>query len=143
VFQVTFDARDPQALAAFWQQALAPLGYQAASPPPGFADWPQFLTAQGVPESEWDSAAALVDAGGLGPRVFFQRVPEPKSAKNRVHLDLGTGGGPGVPIEQQRAALEGAVRRLEQLGATLVARNEQLGVVWAVMNDPEGNEFCA
>jgi Glyoxalase-like domain len=143
VFQVTFDAHDPATLADFWQHALAHLGYVPAPPPPGFADWPAFLAAQGVPESEWDSAAALVDPSGVGPRLFFQRVPEPKTAKNRVHLDLGSGGGPGVPVEQQRVAVDAAVARLEQFGATFVERAEALGVVWAVMHDPEGNEFCA
>jgi hypothetical protein len=143
LFQVTFDAANPAALSAFWQQALAPLGYQPAPPPAGFADWPAFLAAQGVPESEWNSAAALVDPSGRGPRLFFQRVPEPKTAKNRVHLDLGSGGGPGIPVEQQRAAVDAAVERLQQLGATFVERSEELGVVWAVMHDPEGNEFCA
>jgi hypothetical protein len=143
VFQVTFDAADPAALSGFWEQALAPLGYVPAPPPAGFADWPAFLAAQGVPESEWNSAAALVDPSGQGPRLFFQRVPEPKTAKNRVHLDLGSGGGPGVPAEQQRAAVDAAVARLQQLGATFVERAEELGVVWAVMHDPEGNEFCA
>lgn len=143
MFQVTFDAHDPAALAGFWQQALAPLGYVSAPPPPGFADWPAFLAAQGIPETEWNSAAALVDPSGVGPRLFFQRVPEPKTAKNRVHLDLGSGGGPGVPVEQQRLAVDAAVARLEQLGATFVERSEALGVVWAVMHDPEGNEFCA
>ncbi len=143
MFQVTFDAADPAALSGFWRQALAHLGYQPAPPPGGFADWPEFLAAQGVPETEWNSAAALVDPSGQGPRLFFQRVPEPKTAKNRVHLDLGSGGGPGVPVEQQRAAVDAAVARLEGLGATFVERSEELGVVWAVMHDPEGNEFCA
>ena len=143
MFQVTFDAADPAALSGFWRQALAPLGYEPAPPPPGYADWPEFLAAQGVPESEWNSAAALVDPSGQGPRLFFQRVPEPKTAKNRVHIDLGSGGGPSVPVDDQRAAVDDAVRRLEQLGATFVERSEELGVVWAVMLDPEGNEFCA
>ncbi len=143
MFQVAFDAADPAALSEFWRQALAPLGYQPATPPAGFADWPEFLAAQGVPESEWNSAAALVEPSGHGPRLFFQRVPEPKTAKNRVHIDLHSGGGPSVPVEQQRVAVDAAVARLEQLGATFVERAEELGVVWAVMRDPEGNEFCA
>jgi hypothetical protein len=123
--------------------ALAHLGYVQSPPPAGFADWPEFLAAQGVPESEWDSAAALVDPSGVGPRLFFQRVPEPKTAKNRVHLDLGSGGGPSVPVEQQREKVDAAVARLQGLGATFVERAEELGVVRAVMLDPEGNEFCA
>lgn len=143
MFQVAFDAADPAALSEFWRQALAPLRYEPARPPAGFADWPEFLAAHGVPESDWNSAAAIVDTNGQGPRLFFQRVPEPKTAKNRVHIDLHSGGGAGVPVEQQREAVQAAVTRLEELGATFIEHAEELGVVWAVMRDPEGNEFCA
>jgi hypothetical protein len=90
-----------------------------------------------------DSASAIVDPAGVGPRVFFQRVPEPKTVKNRVHLDLHSGGGPDVPIEVRRARTEDAAARLAKLGATRVEAREQLGVYWVVMRDPEGNEFCA
>ncbi|MCW2621906.1 MAG: hypothetical protein JWL64_1508 [Frankiales bacterium] len=136
--QITFDAADPIGLAAFWAAALP--GYQVQPPPPGFASWPEALTAWGLPESEHGRAAALV---GDGPRLFFQRVPEPKTAKNRVHLDLQSGGGPGVEPDAQRARVRAEVARLQALGAELVHECEELGVVWAVMTDPEGNEFCA
>jgi len=136
--QVVFDCRDPRALAEFWAAALP--GYALQPPPAGFATWEAFLQAQGVPQERWDSASALV---GDGPRLFFQQVPEPKTAKNRVHLDLHAGGGPGVPAEEQRARVRAEVRRLQALGASFVEEREELGVVWAVMTDPEGNEFCA
>ena len=136
--QVAIDCADPAALAAFWAQALP--GYQLQPPPPGFDSWEAFLEAQQVPEEEWNSRSALV---GDGPRLFFQRVPEPKTVKNRVHLDLHAGGGPAVPLEQQRANVRAAVARLTELGATFVEEREEMGVVWAVMTDPEGNEFCA
>ena len=139
-FQVTFDANDPARLAEFWAAAL---GYVVQPPPPGFDSWPEFLPAQGVPEEEHGAAAAIVDPEGKGPRVFIQRVPEAKAAKNRVHLDLGYGGGPRVPVDEQRERVREAVRRLEALGATHVEDREGLGVAWAVMLDPEGNEFCA
>ena len=70
-------------------------------------------------------------------------MPEPKTVKNRVHLDLHAGGGPSVPLDEQRANVRAAVARLEALGASFVEEREEMGVVWAVMADPEGNEFCA
>lgn len=139
-FQVTFDCADPAALAAFWAAAL---GYELQGPPPGFDDWPSFLTAQGVPPENWNAASAVVDPSGVRPRLFFQRVPEPKAGKNRVHLDLQSGGGLDVPIEQRRRRVEEEVTRLEKLGATRIGAREGMGVYWVVMRDPEGNEFCA
>ncbi len=127
-------------LSTFWAEAL---GYEVQPPPPDFDSWPAFLAAQGVPEDRWSSAAAIVDPAGVGPRVFFQRVPEPKTAKNRVHLDLRSGGGLDVPLDIRRARTEEAAARLERLGATRVKAVEELGVYWVVMRDPEGNEFCA
>ncbi len=139
-FQVTFDSLEPSRLAEFWAAAL---GYQLQPPPEGFASWEEFLAKQGVPEDQWGAASALVDPAGTGPRIFFQRVPETKTAKNRVHLDLGTGGGPSVPLARQQERVAVEARRLQGLGATLVTERAELGVAWAVMQDPEGNEFCA
>ena len=136
--QVAFDCADPAALAAFWAAALP--GYAIQPPPPGFDSWDAFLEAQGVPKALWNSRSAIV---GDGPRLFFQQVPEPKTAKNRVHLDLHAGGGPSVPVDEQRARVRAEVERLKALGATYVEEFEEMGVVWAVMADPEGNEFCA
>ncbi|MDT7572734.1 MAG: hypothetical protein QOE05_2908 [Actinomycetota bacterium] len=136
--QVAFDCADPGALAEFWAQALP--GYQLQPPPAGFGSWEAFLEAQHVPKEEWNSRSAIV---GDGPRLFFQRVPEPKTVKNRVHLDLHAGGGPSVPVEEQRTKVRAAVARLQGLGASFVEECEEMGVVWAVMTDPEGNEFCA
>jgi hypothetical protein len=136
--QVAIDCADPGALAQFWARALP--GYQVQPPPPGFDSWDAFLEAQHVPKELWNSRSAIV---GDGPRLFFQQVPEPKTGKNRVHLDLHAGGGPSVPIDEQRANVRAAVARLEGLGASFVEEREELGVVRAVMTDPEGNEFCA
>src|SRR3954454_3693793 len=86
--QVTFDCAEPARLAAFWAEAL---GYEVQRPPEGFGSWPELLASIGVPESEWDTRRAVVDPGGAGPRLFFQKVPEPKSVKNRVHLDVNVG----------------------------------------------------
>lgn len=138
--QVVIDAVDPAALSAFWATALADRGYAVPAPPGDFADWPAFLTANGVPEDRWNDASAIEAEGH--PRIFFQRVPEAKTVKNRVHVDLLAGGGPSVPIDVQRERVAAQVARLEDLGATRVDDHAELGVHWAVMRDPEGNEFC-
>ena len=138
--QVVIDAADPAAQARFWAAALADRGYAVPGPPGGFADWPAFLQAQGVPAERWNDASALEAPGH--PRIFFQRVPEAKTVKNRVHVDLLAGGGPSVPLEEQRERVATAVARLETLGATVVEEHTGLGVHWAVLRDPEGNEFC-
>ena len=99
-----------------------------------------FLAANGVPEERWNDASAI-EADGH-PRIFFQKVPEAKTLKNRVHIDLLAGGGPSVPLDEQRQRVATEVARLETLGATKVEERADLGVHWAVMRDPEGNEFC-
>ena len=90
--QVVFDAADPPALAAFWGEAI---GYEEEDPPEGFDSWEAWAVANDLPREEWENYASRVDPDGVGPRLFFQRVPEPKTAKNRVHLDLSVSGGPG------------------------------------------------
>jgi hypothetical protein len=127
--QVTFDCADPGRLATFWAEAL---GYVLNPPPEGHESWPAFLTAIGVPESEWNSRSAIVDPDGRGPRLFFQRVPEPKAVKNRVHLDLNVG----------PDAVDAAVERLVAAGATRVGEVAEMGQRWVMMTDPEGNELC-
>lgn len=123
--QLSFDANNPPKLADFWAQAL---GYVHQPPPPGFATWEEFAIKNNIPFDSADDYAALIDPDGKGPRLLFQRVPEGKTAKNRMHLDLRTG-------------LD-AVDRLVGLGATRVREhNDQTGH-WVVMLDPEGNEFC-
>ena len=141
--QIVFDALDPPRLARFWAAALEDRGYREPDPPDGAADWPTWLRAQGVPEEAWDDVRVIEDADGGQPRIYIQRVPEPKTAKNRVHLDLLAGGGSSVPLEEQRSRVAAAIERLTALGATLVEEHTELGVHWAVMTDPEGNEFCA
>ncbi len=139
--QVVIDCADPAGLAGFWAAALEPRGYALPAPPGGFTDWPAFLAAQGVPEERWNDASALESAGH--PRIFFQRVDEPKTVKNRLHLDLQAGGGPTVPVEEQRRRVAAEVARLEALGAVRVEEHTELGTHWVVLRDPEGNEFCA
>jgi hypothetical protein len=140
--QIVFDAVDTRTLATFWAAALADRGYRIPDPPDGAADWPTWLAAQGVPEEDWYAGFAIEPEDGAHPRIYVQQVPEAKTAKNRVHLDLLAGGGSRVPLEEQRARVAAAVARLTALGATYVTEKTELGVHWAVLLDPEGNEFC-
>jgi len=138
--QITFDSADPARLAAFWAEAL---GYRIQDPPPGFDSWDEALEAMGVPPERRNDASALVDPDGTRPRVFIQRVPEPKSAKNRVHLDVRAA--PGLEGDARMAALEAEADRLVALGATRLERHEPsppMDIGHIVMADPEGNEFC-
>ncbi len=138
--QITFDCADPAALAAFWADVL---GYRLQDPPPGFDSWDQALDALGVPEDRRNDASALLDPDGVGPRLFFQRVPEEKRAKNRVHLDVRAA--PGLEGEARMAALETEAERLVGRGAVRVERHDPsppMGLGHIVMRDPEGNEFC-
>lgn len=146
--QVTFDAQDPRALSSFWRDVL---GYVHPSPPgvdlPPHGDplaaWDDFLARTGLPPEQRNSAAAVEDPDGQGPRLFFQQVPEDKTAKNRVHLDVRAA--PGLQGEERMTALEQECARLVALGATRVRRYEPappLSAGHIVLQDPEGNEFC-
>jgi Glyoxalase-like domain len=136
--QIVFDCADPDKLATFWAAALH---YKIQDPPAGFTSWPDFLTAQGIPESEWNSASAVVDPDGKGPRIFFQRVPEGKVVKNRVHLDLNVGGPRTAPADERHRRVDAEVDRLVQLGARKSRTVEERGEYFVNMFDPEGNEF--
>ena len=102
---VTFDAADALALARFWAAALG----------------------SDVDEDSTAGRAFVEAAGWGGPNIWFTRVHEGKSAKNRVHFDLRA---PGPAADE--------VARLERLGATVLERHGH----HVVMQDPEGNEFC-
>jgi hypothetical protein len=146
--QITFDAHDPDVLSTFWRDVL---GYVHPGPPgvdlaPGadpLAAWDDFLEKAGVPEDQRNSASALEDPDGVGPRLFFQRVPEDKVAKNRVHLDVRTAS--DLRGDERMAALEVECSRLVELGGTRLKRFEPeppTSIGFIVMADPEGNEFC-
>ncbi|WP_328943219.1 VOC family protein [Streptomyces sp. NBC_00250] len=137
--QVTYDCADPRAQAEFWAAAL---GYRTQPPPEGFADWPSALTAQGVPPELQNLRAAITDPEGKGPRLYFQKVPEGKTVKNRVHLDVRAA--PGLTGDERMAALAEEALRLEALGAKELYRFEANDVDESMiaMSDPEGNEFC-
>lgn len=128
-FQVTIDAASPRALGAFWCQVL---GYVEQPPPEGFATWDDALDAFGIDRSDPDRAYAIVDPDGVGPRVFLAKVPEPKTAKNRVHLDVHVGAD----------AMHAVADQLVASGARMVGEYDEPGGHWITMLDPEGNEFC-
>ncbi|WP_249416040.1 VOC family protein [Streptomyces sp. TS71-3] len=143
-WKLVVDAADPHAQAAFWgaalgyavednstlierllaQQALPPSATVEVGGRPAFRD----LIAVRHPADPYDP-----DSGtGLGRRILFQRVPEPRVGKNRLHIDVHSGAG--------RRADE--VARLEGLGAGVLRHVKEPGGEWTLMQDPEGNEFC-
>ncbi len=138
--QITFDCADPGGLSQFWSAAL---GYRLDDPPSPFESWEEALDAWGVPEERRNDASAAHDPDGQGPRLFFQRVPEGKTAKNRVHLDVRAA--PGLQGDERMTALETRCSELVALGASRVRRHEPeppTSAGFIVMQDPEGNEFC-
>jgi hypothetical protein len=89
------------------------------------------------------TTAGIEDPDGEGPRLYFQKVPEGKVAKNRVHLDLNVSGGRAVSLEERKASHLAEVERLKALGADdHRGAIDKDGEFWVRMNDPEGNEFC-
>jgi catechol 2,3-dioxygenase-like lactoylglutathione lyase family enzyme len=133
--QITFDCADPHAQASFWARVL---GVEVED----HSDFVDKLVSDGRMaaddriviggRSAFRDVAASRDPSGVEPRLFFQRVPESKVAKNRVHLD--------IHVEPERKLAE--VERLEKLGARLIETHSHSGPVTYVMRDPEGNEFC-
>jgi hypothetical protein len=135
--QVTFDCADPERVARFWCEVL---GYEVPPPPQGFVSWDEF--DQSLPAERQGSAFACSDPTGAGPRLFFQRVPEGKVVKNRIHLDVRVG--TGLVGDERLAALESECARLVALGATrgTLLRADGFNESCQVMQDVEGNEFC-
>ncbi|MEU3556685.1 VOC family protein [Streptomyces fragilis] len=143
-WKLVVDAADPHALADFWAAALryvpednGPLVEKLLSagvvPAEATLEWRgraawRNLAAVRHPEDPHDEESGT----GLGRRLLFQRVPEPKTGKNRLHLDLHPGNG----------AREAEVERLTALGARVLREVREQGGAWTVMYDPEGNEFC-
>jgi hypothetical protein len=134
--QATFDAADPQKQARFWALAL---NYVPEPPPPGFESWDQFAIQNQIPPEQWRAAA--VDPDGHGLRLYFQPVPEGKTAKNRVHLDVQVSAGVSDQVERRQLVARHA-ERLTEAGATRLRVQEDVFGYCVVMQDPEGNEFC-
>jgi catechol 2,3-dioxygenase-like lactoylglutathione lyase family enzyme len=135
--QVTFDCADPERVARFWCEVL---GYVVPPPPEGFDSWGAF--DRSLPPERQGAAFACGDPGGVGPRLFFQRVPEGKVVKNRVHLDVRVG--TGLVGDERLAALEAECVRLVALGAVRgpLLRADGFNESCQLMQDVEGNEFC-
>jgi hypothetical protein len=140
-FQLVIDCRNPEPLARFWAAAL---GYEFEPPPEGFATWDDYWRHVGVGEEELGMGLdCIIDPDGRGLRIWFQVVPELKTVKNRLHLDIHVGGGRTLPIETRRQRVDAEAERLVGLGASFVQVLSEEGVDhYAVaMQDPEGNEF--
>ncbi|HZM40355.1 MAG TPA: VOC family protein [Acidimicrobiales bacterium] len=133
-FDLTFDCVDGARLAEFWKLAL---GYEDEPPPPPFATREEWLASYGESVDDGPQGAWLRDPAGVGPRLCLLPVPEPKVAKNRLHVDVRVAG-KGTPDERWGRIRE-TVDRLTVAGATTLATFEGHHVVMA---DPEGNEFC-
>ncbi len=145
VLLLTIDCADPRRQVAFWSEAL---GYIPEPPPGSHATWREYWSAMGVPEEELppgagDTPESIVDPAGIGPRVWFQKVPEPKTTKNRIHLDLKVGGGRDVPLAVRRQRVSTTVERLIKAGASVARINDapDMGHYAVALQDPEGNEF--
>jgi hypothetical protein len=118
---VIFDSRHPASIARFWASAID--DYRVA--PYDDAELAR-LRNMGINDPEDDPAVLVEPVTGRGPRLFFQVVPEARTVKNRVHLDL------------QAADAEAEANLLTELGARILAKHED----WITLADPEGNEFC-
>ena len=142
-FQLTIDCADRDRQARFWAAAL---GYKPHDPPEGFRDWRAYWLSVGVPDDEIsDVIDTIVDPSGNGPQIWFQEVPEGKIVKNRLHLDIDASGrisGRKVPIGEIRRAVNGTVKGLTALGATILNVADFEDYYCVVMQDLEGNEFC-
>ncbi len=139
-FQLVIDCADPDRLARFWAAAL---GYELAPVPAGFATWNDFYRERGVPEEDLaEGADRIGDPQGHGPVIWFHAVPNAKTVKNRLHLDIRASGEWTDPIEARRKRVN-AEGRLARLGATITGAlaGEGLDHYAVGMRDPEGNEF--
>jgi Glyoxalase-like domain len=132
---LTLDCADAKLLADFWKTAL---GYVDEPPPAPFRTREEWL-AQVDPEGDGsaDDGAWLCDPDGVGPRLSILTVPELKTVKNRLHIDIRVPGS-GTPAERW-ARIQAESARLVAAGGTVLARDDDHHVVMA---DPEGNEFC-
>ena len=135
---VTFDCHDGRRLAQFWALAL---GYEHAPPPDGAGTWDEWYDRFDVPADERD-LGVLVDPDGQRPGITFLPVPEGKTAKNRVHLDVKVSGGRMVEASRRTRLIEERVRLLVEAGGSVLSRDGGDEVDHVVMRDPEGNEFC-
>jgi hypothetical protein len=132
---LTLDAVHAPTLAAFWKTAL---GYVDEPPPAPFTTRAQWHASFDLDEDDSvDDGAWLCDPDGAGPRLTILKVPEPKTAKNRLHIDVRVPGHGTAAERWQR--IEAEVARLTTVGGRVLGHFEGHHVTMA---DPEGNEFC-
>jgi hypothetical protein len=129
---LTLDCAQPTKLAEFWKFAL---GYADQPPPSPFTSREEWLATFDLPDDDADDGAWLHDPTGIGPNLSLQQVSEPKTVKNRLHMDIDIAG----PVENREALLTTEATRLANAGATMVRPYDGHHIVLA---DPEGNEFC-
>jgi catechol 2,3-dioxygenase-like lactoylglutathione lyase family enzyme len=140
-YQLVIDCADPDRMARFWAEAL---GYELAPAPDGFETWKDFYRDLGMPEEDLlDGADRISDPEGRGPSIWFNVVAEPKTVKNRLHLDIHASGEQADPMELRKRRVGAEATRLAALGATISGPLAAEGLDhYAVgMKDPEGNEF--
>ena len=140
-YQLVIDCSSPEPLARFWAEALH---YVLAPPPPRSESWDDYYRSLGVPESDLGIGVDVIeDPRGEGPRIWFQVVPEKKSIKNRLHIDVNASGGRGSSLDTRRERVETEAARLVSLGATRLHTivEEGLDHYAVALADPEGNEF--
>jgi hypothetical protein len=143
-WKLVIDAADPHAQADFWAAAL---GYEVEDNSVlierllGFGAVPPDITVESHGRKAWRDLIAVrhpedpydKESGtGLGRRLLFQRVPEPKTVKNRLHID----------VHAEPGQRDAEVARLSGLGAAVQREVKEPGGEWVLMTDPEGNEFC-
>jgi len=145
-WHLTVDCTDSTRLVTFWCEAL---GYRPEPAPEGWDSWLDYWRAAGIPEEQLEGAengsGAIVDPEGVRPRIWFQEVPERKTVKNRLHVDVRhTPGREQMPYAERRASVDAEAERLVGLGATIAYRNapEAADYYAVTLRDPEGNEFC-
>ncbi|MEU4546850.1 VOC family protein [Nonomuraea dietziae] len=132
---LTLDCMDAQLLAEFWKTAL---GYIDEPPPAPFETRAEWLAQFDLPEGDSaDDAAWLCDPDGVGPRLSILKVPEPNTAKNRLHVDIRVPGH-GSPDERW-TRIRAEAERLVNAGGSVL---EEFDGNHIMMADPEGNEFC-
>ena len=140
-FSLVIDCADPERLARFWAAAL---GYVPEPPPDGMASWDDYWRSIGLPEEDLGIGDdRIIDPDRRGPGIWFQLVPEGKTIKNRLHIDIHASGGRDLPLGTRQRQVEAEAARLAGLGATRVRslREEGLDHYAVAMADPEGNEF--
>lgn len=131
--QVAVDCQDATRLARFWAGVL---GYRILGAPGGFESWEAYSRTQAQQSGEtW---CKIVDPDGLGPSLLFHTVPEPKTVKNRIHLDVRARTGVG----DRRRDIDEFVDRILDLGGCIRQAVTDDAGYFVVMEDPEGNEFC-